>query len=160
MEPRNNFQNQISERVQAFVAEITELARQHALTTLAAALDTQLPGLAFNGRRRSGKRSSSEIRAEAERLLGYIQDHPGQRMEDIAKETGITTKDLSLPIKKLLGESKVTTEGQKRATRYFPAGAYSRKRRPGARKKKRAKSARSSARTAGLARRNRGSRSS
>jgi YD repeat-containing protein len=58
-------------------------------------------------------------------------------MEDIARDTGMTTKDLSLPIKKLLGASQVTTEGQKRATRYFPAGAYTRKRRPGGRKKKR-----------------------
>lgn len=137
MEPRNDFQRQITQRIDRFVEEITELARQHALSTLADALDTKLPGLTINARRRGGKRSPSEIRAEADKLLGYIEEHPGQRMEDIAKDVGMTTKDLSLPIKKLVGEDKVMTEGQKRATRYFPAGAYTRKRKATGRKNKR-----------------------
>ena len=42
-------------------------------------------------------------------------------MEAIGKALGTPTKDLNLPVKKLLAAKKIRVEGQKRATEYFPA---------------------------------------
>jgi hypothetical protein len=42
-------------------------------------------------------------------------------MEAIGKALGAPTKDLNLPIKKLLASKKIRSEGHKRATEYFPA---------------------------------------
>lgn len=144
MEPRNEIQREISRRIDSFVNEITELARQHALDTLAAALETRggmtggRAGAGAASRRRGGKRSSDEIQREADRLFSFIQGNPGHRMEEIGKGIGTSTKELTLPIKKLLSDGRVTSEGQKRATRYFASengAAAPRKRRGRPRKK-------------------------
>jgi predicted transcriptional regulator len=119
-----DFQKQISNRIEAFVADITVLAHRHALETLAAALAKTSP--ASTAFRRGGKRSSSEIQRQSEELLDFIKDNPGKRAEEIAKFVGLETRDLSLPLRKLVAAEAIKTEGQKRATRYFPAGAYSR----------------------------------
>jgi hypothetical protein len=41
------------------------------------------------------------------------------RIEQINKQLGTTTKDLALPIRKLISEGAITTKGQKRSTTYF-----------------------------------------
>jgi hypothetical protein len=41
-------------------------------------------------------------------------------MEVITKALGTPTRDLNLPIKKLLAAKKIRAEGHKRATEYFP----------------------------------------
>jgi predicted transcriptional regulator len=55
-----------------------------------------------------------------EQVFNHIKTNAGQGVEQIAKALGTTTKELTLPIRKLLAEKKVTSKGQKRATRYFP----------------------------------------
>jgi hypothetical protein len=42
-------------------------------------------------------------------------------MEAIGKALGVPTRELNLPIKKLLAAKRVKTQGHKRATEYFPA---------------------------------------
>jgi len=134
----------IAQRVQAFVTEITELARQQALETLSAALVAGAGGrgrapsrtrnghgaarvVARRGRDRSGnRRSPEEIDRASHELLSEIQANPGLRVEQIGRTLGAATKDLTLPLKKLLSQRLVRSEGQRRATRYFPAGAGSR----------------------------------
>jgi hypothetical protein len=54
--------------------------------------------------------------------LSEIQANPGLRVEQIGRTLGAATKDLTLPLKKLLSQRLVRSEGQRRATRYFPAG--------------------------------------
>lgn len=140
----SDIQQAINERIDAFVAEITELAKQAALETLAGGLaggsrrggDKVLS--APRARRKSGKRSPEEIAETADQLLTYIRENPGQRMEAIAKALDSTTKDLTLPIKKLLMQGLVRVEGQKRATSYYPATGKSKstKGRRGRRKKR------------------------
>ncbi len=56
-----------------------------------------------------------------DKLGEYIKANPGRRMEAIAKALGAPTKELNLPVKKLLAAKKIRSEGQKRATEYFPA---------------------------------------
>jgi len=135
-----NFEQMIAQRVQVFVTEITELARQQALETLSAALVAG--GRARAGRGRNGaatvrvarrgrdqagnRRSPEEIDRAAQALLSEIQSNPGLRVEQIGRALGAATKDLSLPLKKLLSQRMVRSEGQRRATRYFPSGGSAR----------------------------------
>lgn len=58
----------------------------------------------------------------AERLHHYVKGHPGQGIEQISESLDIASKELKLPVVKLLAMRKLRTEGQKRGTRYF-AGA-------------------------------------
>jgi hypothetical protein len=122
-----NLQNQVNVRVEAFVAEITELARAAAYQALNSALEhTHVPGgrgvtMALGGRK-GGKRTAEELAQMADAFLAYVTANPGQRMEHIAKELGLATPELTLPVKKLLADRKITVDGQKRATQYYPAG--------------------------------------
>lgn len=134
-----DIQREINDRIDAFVTDITDLAKKAAYETLSSALETGLTGMAGDGRRmpskltpasstaprrrKGGKRSPDEIAETADALFEYIRVNPGQRMEAIAKAMGSSTKDLTLPIKKLLSTNKVIVEGQKRATSYYPAPA-------------------------------------
>jgi hypothetical protein len=121
-------QDQVNARIEAFIADIAELAKEAARETLSVALGG--PGGFemgrhdfgdFKRRRKSGKRSPEEISQAADTLLDYIANNPGQRMETIARALDSTTQELTLPIKKLLQLGKLQTEGQKRATSYFVA---------------------------------------
>ena len=72
------------------------------------------------GRRRKGqKRSASMISRTTDALLAYVKSHQGQRIEEIAKGMKESTKDLKLSAKKLIGDKKLKTKGQKRATKYY-----------------------------------------
>ena len=142
----SNFEQQINQRVQSFVAEIAELARQQALETLSTALAGA--GLLGHGRlgrngagRRGGRvalasaggrRSADQIDSTCQALIGEIGSNPGQRIEQIGSAIGMRTKDLALPIRKLIAQKQIRTEGQRRATRYFPgAGGVVRRARRG-----------------------------
>jgi hypothetical protein len=123
-----HIQDEVNARIDAFIADIAELAKEAARETLSVALGAGPGGLelgrdfgAFQRRRRSGKRSPEEISQMADTLLDYIAQNPGQRMEAIARAMDSTTQELTLPIKKLLLGGKLRTEGQKRATSYFIA---------------------------------------
>jgi hypothetical protein len=67
------------------------------------------------------KRPPAELAKLTEKLGEYIKAHPGLRIEPIGKALSTPTKELSLPIKKLLSAKKIRSEGQKRATEYFAA---------------------------------------
>jgi hypothetical protein len=72
-------------------------------------------------KRRAGeKRTPQQLGQITEQVFGYIKANGGQGVEQIAKALGTSTKELTLPIRKLLGEKKIGSKGQKRATRYFP----------------------------------------
>jgi hypothetical protein len=122
----DNLQNQVNARVEAFVAEITELARAAAYQALSAGLE-QTPTAGGRGAtalirgRRGGKRTAEEIAQMADAFLAHVTANPGQRMEHIAKELGLATPELTLPVKKLLADGKLRAEGQKRATQYHAA---------------------------------------
>src|SRR5262245_19301872 len=81
------------------------------------------PAAAAGAKRKAGqKRSPDEISKTTEKLLQYITKNSGQRIEEIAKGVGHSTKELTLPIKKLLNDKKISAKGEKRATRYFMGG--------------------------------------
>ena len=67
------------------------------------------------------KRPPAELAKLTDKLGDYIKANPGRRMEAIGKALGMPTRELNLPIKKLLAGKKIRSEGHKRATEYFPA---------------------------------------
>jgi len=72
-------------------------------------------------RRKAGeKRTPQQLGQITEQVFNYIKSNAGQGVEQIAKSLATSTKELTLPIRKLLGEKKIGSKGQKRATRYFP----------------------------------------
>jgi hypothetical protein len=132
----SDFQNEMNRTVQGFVAQITELARRAALDTLESAFHGRSPVGRSNGASaampaaslgrigrprggRGGKRTPADLEALSERFSSFIKANPGLRIEQINKQLGTSTKDLALPIRKLLAEGAITTKGQKRSTTYF-----------------------------------------
>lgn len=83
-------------------------------------------GHAANGHRGKGdKRAPEEMEALATKFVAYVGKHPGMRIEQINKELGTSTKDLQLPIRKLIAEKRIKATGQRRATKYSVPGQKS-----------------------------------
>jgi len=123
----SDFQDQMNRTVASFVAQITELARRAAIDTLEAALDSReapsktAPVSGGRGRGRGVKRSPDEIDELAGRFKAFVKENPGLRIEQINKQLGTATRDLALPIRKLLAEGAIYAKGQKRSTMYYTA---------------------------------------
>jgi hypothetical protein len=126
--------------VDSFAGDLTSLIRESAMDTVREALG----GDGSSGRRGSGrgrpaavasspggarrasslpkgaKRAPDEIVKLTEQLGEYIKTNKGERIEQIAKGMNVSTRELNLPVKKLLATKVIKTKGQKRATQYFP----------------------------------------
>ena len=72
------------------------------------------------GRGRGAKRTSDELDKLPDDFLAFVTKNPGLRIEQINKQLGTTTKDLALPIRKLIAEGALKAKGKKRSTTYFP----------------------------------------
>ncbi len=130
----SDFQTEMNRVVQGFVAQITDLARRAAIDTLESALGGGSSGGrgarggggsssfsgAGRGRGKGIKRTSDELDGLSDQFVDYVKSNPGLRIEQINKSLGTTTKDLQLPIRKLIAEGVVKVKGQKRSTQYFP----------------------------------------
>ena len=124
----SDFQTEMNRVVTDFVAQITELARAAARDMIDQALGKAARGgggrgrglgAVSLGRGRGAKRSSDELDRMAEEFHAFVAKHPGLRIEQINKELGTTTKDLALPIRKLIADGALKTKGAKRSTTYF-----------------------------------------
>ena len=121
----NDFQSEMNRVVSGFVAQITELARRAAIDTLESALgktrggSIAAPRSAGGGRRKGAKRTGDELDKLADNFHVFVGKHPGLRIEQINKELGTTTKDLALPIRKMIADGTLKTKGSKRSTTYF-----------------------------------------
>jgi hypothetical protein len=127
----SDFESEMNRVVQGFVAQITDLARRAAINTLETALGKTngrgRPAMVRGaGRGRGAKRSSDELDKLQDKFLDYVKSNPGLRIEQINKQLGTSTKDLALPIRKLISEGDLKTKGEKRSTQYF-AGEGGRK---------------------------------
>lgn len=71
-------------------------------------------------RAKGAKRSPEELEALTKSLLAAIKKTPGQRIEQIGKSIGVSTKELALPVGKLFEAKAIKSTGQRRATKYFP----------------------------------------
>ena len=121
----SDFQNEMNRLVSGFVAQITELARRAAIDTLESALGKgarsggRISSSNGHGRGRGGKRTSAELDKLGDRFYEFVGKHPGLRIEQINKQLGTSTKDLALPIRKMIAEGSLKTKGEKRSTQYF-----------------------------------------
>jgi len=134
----NNIQQQIEARVQAFVREVSDLVRSSAMDAVAGALGGAAAGggaprrgrpvgsknaapaaAKSTGRRgKRGKRTSEEVDAMGVRIYDHVKKNPGANVEGMAKAFGLKSKDLTLPIAKLMATKKLKTTGQRRGTKY------------------------------------------
>lgn len=130
---KTDIDEKIRGMVEAFASDLAGLIRESAMQTVRDALGGAPSGRggakravrapsAPAGRRlpKGAKRPPDEIVKLTSRLLDYVKGHKGERIEQIAKGMGVSTRELNLPVKKLIATKQVKTRGQKRATQYFP----------------------------------------
>jgi len=133
----SDFQNEMNRTVQSFVAQITQLAHRAAIDTLESAFTGRassgrnggrpaavvtLATVGARGRARGGrgaKRTPADLEELSDKFASFVKSHPGLRIEQINKELGTTTKDLALPIRKLIADGMISAKGKKRSTTYF-----------------------------------------
>jgi predicted HTH transcriptional regulator len=120
-----NLQSDIQRLVDGFVAQLTELARKAAVEGLEQALSRggARGGASVRlgrGRGRGAKRTANELEKMQDDFLSFVSKNPGLRIEQINKQLGTTTKDLALPIRKLIADGSLKAKGKKRSTTYFP----------------------------------------
>ena len=135
---------QIRDRINTFVEQLSSLVRQAAVEAVRTALTGGAPAAAPARRgpgrprknaaaapaapkaakapkARKGKRakaSSADVAAAAAKVVEYLAKNPGQSLEQIGKGLNTPTANLKLPIKQLLGDKKLKTTGQRRGTKY------------------------------------------
>ena len=77
--------------------------------------------LAAPAKRAAGeKRTPRLLEQLTSGLHDYIKSNAGQNVEQISRALGTPTRELALPLRKLLAGKRISSKGQKRATRYFP----------------------------------------
>lgn len=77
-------------------------------------------GSSSSALRKGEKRDPKLLAQTVEDLFQQIEKAPGSRIEQIGAHLGLPTKDLALPVRKLLAAKRIKSTGVKRATRYFP----------------------------------------
>ncbi len=127
----SNIHDQIQHRINAFAAELEQLFRRAAIDAVSSSLGQASPrGAAARsapaarpGRKaasKGGKRPPAELAATVDKAAAWIKSNPGQGVEAMAKGLGLKTKQLALPIAKLLNNKTIKKRGVKRATKYYP----------------------------------------
>jgi hypothetical protein len=131
---KSDIDEKIRGMLEAFASDLTALIRESAMETVRDALGGETPGRRGGGSRgaraalapaagrrlpKGAKRPPDEIAQLTDQLLAYVQGHKGERIEQIAKGMGVSTRELNLPVKKLISNKSLRTRGQKRATQYF-----------------------------------------
>ena len=129
--PSTTTQAQLKASVDSFVAELTTLIQQSTIESIQEAIGGALaaPKRASKAptRRKAParpkkrvRRSSANVEAMTGKIAAYVTANPGCAVSDIAGSLGVTTKDVRLPIQKLMGDGAIKVTGQKRGTRYHP----------------------------------------
>ena len=113
----SNHQMEMQKLVTQFVGQLGDLYKQ-AVTDALGGNGRSSNGHS-NGHGKGAKRPPQELEALAEKFVKFVTGHEGLRIEQIHKELGTTTKDLALPIRKLIAEKRIKTKGQKRSTTYY-----------------------------------------
>lgn len=126
-----------------FAEQLSQIVRRQALEQVLAHLQNSMGGAAPARRGRpkgsknaapaaaapkmpkskGGRRSSEHMEQMQSALLEYVTKNPGQRGEQIAAARKTDVGTMRLPMKKLIAEKKVRTQGQRRGMTYFGAGA-------------------------------------
>lgn len=115
--------SEIRERIDKFVQELDLLVRRSTLDALRSVLDGQAPS---RRARRPGRPARAAGGASTEGLASKIASHvkakPGQTVGQIVQATGSSSAAVKKTIIAMLAERGIRKTGQRRGTRYFPAG--------------------------------------
>jgi hypothetical protein len=120
----SDLEKEVQRAVEAFVKQIIETTRHAAQEALQSAFQTAstaaLPE--HSGGRAGGdhpRRTPEDLEALSERLTALVQATPGLRIEQINERLGTTTKELALPVRKLLAGGLIYGKGETRSKAYF-----------------------------------------
>ncbi len=116
--------------LESFAEEIREEVQRQAMAALSGGF---VGGTKTNGQfkaraakaaavkrgRKGAKRDPKALEALVGKVGDFIAKHPGLRVEEINKQLGTTTKELALPIKKLIEAKTIKAKGQRRSTKYY-----------------------------------------
>jgi hypothetical protein len=119
----STMQSEMSRVVAQFVAEITDIAKRAARDQLDAAFGGRggratATGAVSRGRGRGVKRTSGDLEKLADKFYEFVKANPGLRIEQINAKLGTSTKDLQLPIRKMIADGEIRAKGKKRSTTY------------------------------------------
>ena len=142
--PTKSTQDQLQACVDNFVAELSVIVQQATVEqiqeAIGAGLAAPLKHRAFGGPTKRVRRSTENVEAVGGKVAAYVASNPGCAVGDIAGALGLTSKQVRLPIQKLLADGALRTTGQRRGTRYHSAkkagGSGAAARKPRAVKKK------------------------
>ena len=123
---------EIRTRIDSFLADLSNLVKTSTLQAVHGALGAAMgngvsatiaapsrgPGRPRKGDKR-GKRTTEDVLKTADAVLAYVTENNGQRLEEISRGLSISTKNLKLPVAKLMEGKKLRTKGAKRGMRYF-----------------------------------------
>lgn len=122
-------QRRIEALARDFVDRLQEIARDE----LFAVLGGVSPGRSASksskprsSRSRGAKRDPAALKQLGEKFLAFVTRKPGLRIEEVNRELGSSTKELALPIRKLLAAKAIRSEGTRRSTKYFAAASAKR----------------------------------
>ena len=127
----NLIEREIRACIDSFVDDLSALVNTAAIEAVQEALGggagrrRRGPGRPRKTASKPGKRirrSSDDLEASAARILSHIKANPSSGVTEIAAALRKTSKDLRLPIQKLLEEKKLRTTGQRRGTKYHVTG--------------------------------------
>ena len=122
----NATENQIKERLQAFVAELDALVRKNTLDSLREILDGSAtttrrgrpPGVRRGPGRPKGSARGGDVDAAAAKIVAYVRSNDGQGISAIASATGVAGPVAKKVAKQLLASGQLKKSGQKRGTVY------------------------------------------
>ncbi len=124
-----NLDNEIRNRVEAFVSEISGLIRQAAVDAAVSALTGQRggakrgpkPGAAAKKSGRRIRRTEAQIQQTMSKVLSYVDSHAGSRSEAIRSALNLSAPQMADSLKRLMSEKSIKSKGQRRGTTYTKA---------------------------------------
>jgi len=126
--------DRIHELLESFANEIRAEVQRQAMVALSGGF---VGGAKHNGhtakaprassRGKGAKRDPKALESLVGKLGAFIAKHPGLRIEEINKQMGTSTKELALPIRKLIAAKAIRSKGAKRSTKYYGGGKTAKK---------------------------------
>jgi hypothetical protein len=124
----SNYQSEMQKLVEDFVGRLSGLYRDAVIDALGSSGNGNGHRNGYsngngNGSRGKGeKRPAGELKALSDKFVAFVTKNPGLRIEQINTQLGTSTKELALPIRKLIADGVVKGKGSKRSTTYFAKG--------------------------------------